>query len=603
MHVAVLAGLLFWALLRLGMREVAATAATLALVAGYAMLTGFGVPVERALLMTAAFLIAQLLSRERSSLNALGAAALVVLLWTPRALFQASFQMTFLAIVAIAGIAVPLGERGMVRYARAAENLRQIYRDAAVPPRLAQFRVMLRLWQETLVDLVGWRIAQVPAMLVRLALRLGQLVLLSVVAETVMVLPMAMTFHRATLLALPANLLSVPMVGLLVPLALAMFVASLLSPYLAVLPGGVFALLLHGVTATVTRISRSAIADVRVPGPTTVHALAACGCFAFCCWAGRRSGRGSRRWAVAGVAALALGAAFALWPVRPILHGGVLEISAIDVGQGDSILVVSPEGGAMLVDAGGPTGAAANAENAAGSSAGFDVGEEVVSPYLWSRQMRRLDVVALSHAHSDHMGGMAAVLRNFRPRELWVGVDPDSAAYRALLAEAASLGILVQHLREGDRVSWDGVEVSVLSPAPAYVNSGPPVNDDSLVLRMQFGAASALLEGDAESPSERRMVADASAGTGPAVGPDTLLKVGHHGSMTSSTPEFLALVTPRDAVISVGRGNTFGHPREQVIERLHEADARVFRTDEFGLATFLLSRDGSIAVLPPASNP
>jgi competence protein ComEC len=287
----------------------------------------------------------------------------------------------------------------------------------------------------------------------------------------------------------------------------------------------------------------------------------------------------------------------------PAVHPGQLEVSAIDVGQGDSLLVVGPTGRAMLIDAGGPTGAAANAENAVLTSSTFDIGEEVVSPYLWSRQFRRLDVVVLTHAHSDHMGGMPAILRNFRPRELWVAVDPNSDSYRALLAEAATLGIRVRHLRAGGRISWDTLDLVVLAPTPDYTNPGPPINNDSLVLRMTFGRASALLEGDAEAPSEHTMVAAALSGLGPQLGPDTLLKVGHHGSRTSTTPEFLDLVAPQDAVISVGLHNTFGHPRPEVIARLIAARARVFRTDQFGLTTFLLSRDGRISAIPSASNP
>jgi competence protein ComEC len=120
---------------------------------------------------------------------------------------------------------------------------------------------------------------------------------------------------------------------------------------------------------------------------------------------------------------------------------------------------------------------------------------------------------------------------------------------------------------------------------------------------MNFGQSSALLEGDAEAPSEHLMTTAALSGLGLPVGPDTLLKVGHHGSRTSTTPEFLALAAPQDAVISVGTNNTFGHPRPEIVQRLHDAHARVFRTDQAGLTTFLLTRDGRIAVLPPASNP
>jgi competence protein ComEC len=598
MHVAMLAGLIFWLARKLRLRDWLATLLTLTLISAYALLTGFGVPVQRALLMTAVFLLARLLTRERNTLNALGAAALAVLIWSPHALFEASFQMTFLAIVAIAGIAMPLGERSFLAYARATRDLGYRWKDTSLPPRLAQFRVMLRVWGEAVSDAFSPRVRNLPATLIRVFIRAVELALIGVIAEAVMVLPMAMYFHRATVFALPANAFSIPLVAVLAPLGIATFLTSLISPWLAALPGSAMALLLHGITGIINRISHAQAADLRVPGPTLVHALLAVACFAFCCWAVRRS----RATAWIAIAILPLAVAIILWPEPPAVHPNQLEVTAIDVGQGDSLFVVGPSGHAMLIDAGGPTGAAANAENAAGST-GFDVGEGVVSPYLWSRQIRRLDVIALTHAHSDHMGGMPAALRNFRPRELWVAVDPNSAPYRDLLAEAASLGIRVRHLRAGDRVAWEGVDVSVLAPTPAYANSGTPINNDSLVLRMQFGQSSALLEGDAEAPSERAMIAASLSGLGPQVGPDTLLKVGHHGSRTSTTPEFLALAAPQDAVISVGLRNTFGHPRPEIVQRLADAHARLFRTDKFGLTTFLLSRDGRISATSGASNP
>ena len=596
MHVALLAGLVFWIARRLRLRNWLATLLTITLTYAYALLTGFGVPVQRALMMTAVFLLARLLSRQRNVLNALGAAALAVLIWSPRALFEASFQMTFLAIVAIAGIAMPLGQRSFLPYARAARNLHQLWRDSAIPPRFAQLRVSLRMWGEPLAGILGKWAYLLPARIVITVLWAIQLTLIGLIAEAVMVLPMAMVFHRATVFALPANMICIPLIAALASLGLATFLASLLSPWFTALPGSALALLLHEVTGAINRISHAQAADLRVPGPTLPHALLAVACFAFCCWAVRRS----RATAWAAVAVLPLAAAIVLWPMQPAVHPNQLEVAAIDVGQGDSLLVVGPTGRAMLIDAGGPAGAAANAENAVLTSSSFDIGEEVVSPYLWSRHLRRLDVVALTHAHSDHMGGMPAVLRNFRPRELWVAVDPDSAPYRSLLAEAAALGIRVRHLRAGDRIAWDSIDFTVLAPTPAYANPGPPVNNDSLVLRMTFGHASALLEGDAEAPSERTMIAAALTNPAAQIGPDTLLKVGHHGSRTSTTPDFLALVAPQDAVISVGRNNTFGHPRPEVIQRLHDAHARVFRTDQFGLTTFLLSRGGQISALPAA---
>ncbi len=138
--------------------------------------------------------------------------------------------------------------------------------------------------------------------------------------------------------------------------------------------------------------------------------------------------------------------------------------------------------------------------------------------------------------------------------------------------------------------------MKVLAPEVGYANAGQPVNNDSLVLRLEYGRASALLEGDAEAPSERAMVANGR------VGAVTLLKVGHHGSLTSTTPEFLAAAAPKDAVVSVGRGNTFGHPRVEVIDRIADRRTRLYRTDELGLTTFLLGRDGGIREIVGASN-
>jgi len=590
LHVTLLAAGVFWIARRLRLREWLATLLTVGLASAYAVLTGFGAPVQRALWMTAIFLVARLLSRERNVLNGLGAAALGVLIWSPASLFESSFQMTFLAVVAIGGIAVPLGERSFMPYARAARKLRDTWSDQAMTPRVAQFRVMLRLCSEAFAAVFGGWTYMLPATVVRCALWAAELALLGLVVEMVMVLPMAIYFHRATPFALPANMLSVPMVAVLAPLGLMTFAASLLSSWLALLPGAVTALLLHGVTWTVGSMSRVRVADVRVPAPVWWVMAIAVAAWAFCCWAVRRR---SNRWAWAVAVTLPVIVAMVLWPEPAVLHAGALEVTAIDVGQGDSLLIVSPEGRTMLIDPGGPVG---GVKETAEAQAAFDIGEEVVSPYLWSRRIRRLDLMVLSHAHSDHMGGMAAVMRSFQPRELWVGVDVDSAAYRALLAEAAELGVVLRHYRTGEHVDWSGVSIDVLAPAVDYVNAGAPVNDDSLVLRLQYGKGSVMLEGDAQALSERAMLAEGR------LAPVTLLKVGHHGSRTSTTPELLAAVHPRDAVVSVGKGNTFGHPRYEVIERIAEAHTQLYRTDEFGLTTFLLDRDGGIQAIVGESN-
>ncbi len=406
MHLALVAGGIFWFARRSRMGDVVATVVTIGLTAGYAVLTGFGAPVQRALGMTTVFLLARLLSRERSVLNALGAAALGVLVVDPAALFTASFQMTFLAIVSIAGIAIPLGEWSLLRYARAARGIGQEWRDAGMEPPLAQFRVMLRVWGESFAGLLGGWAYRLPAAAVRAAMWAVELALIGTVAEMVMVLPMAEYFHRATVFALPANMLSVPVVGILVPVAVATFAAMLVNPWIAMVPGAVTATLLHGVTAVIGRLSHVAAADVRVPGPVWWVALLALCAWGVCCWAVRRSGR----WAVGAAVALPLVAGMVLRPERAVrtpgamnVPAGVLEVTAIDVGQGDSLLVMGADGRTMLVDAGGPVG---GVTEAAAATASFDVGEEVVSNYLSTTGRGGVEPCA-QRPHGRDAGGAA----------------------------------------------------------------------------------------------------------------------------------------------------------------------------------------------------
>jgi competence protein ComEC len=441
--------------------------------------------------------------------------------------------------------------------------------DLGLEPKLAQFRLDLRLVAGRLERWLGTRLADWTVTVASGAvLALYELVIVSGITQAVLVLPMRSYFHRAAIIGLPANILVLPLAGIMLNSGAAAIAFSYVSMPVARLLAAIAAAALHWTLYCLNSLSHLAASQWRIPDAgRLISWIAAAGVLiAF------MAVRQRRAIAACGLAALLASAGVvAFYSPAPRLAKGMLEITAIDVGQGDSLLIVSPQGRTMLMDAGGSIGPVHSE---------FDFGEDVVGPYLWSRGLERLDVAALTHAHGDHIGGLARVLESFHPAELWVGANPETPELKRLYQVAARTHVEIRRHTAGEVLDWGGSRVRVLSPPQDWQPKSLPKNDDSLVLLFTYESTSALLAGDVEKKMEKYVASESPLAD--------VLKVAHHGSATSTTPELLSAVRPRYAVISAGYHNPFGHPRPAVLQRLQQNHVQTYRTDLLGIVTFLL---------------
>lgn len=394
-------------------------------------------------------------------------------------------------------------------------------------------------------------------------------------AATLATLPIvAWYFGRISLIGIPVTLLVAPLVALAIPgIFFSLLVASLHPELGAFMASGVEVVLqvFRGLVAASARVP---FASLWVSKPTVVAAVAflsaGVGVLAIG-W-----GRGGRRFsflALAAAAGLILGT-----PLTLLRQAGTLEIVVLDVGQGDAALLRSPRGRWILVDAGPKTRT-------------FDAGERTVLPYLRERGIRVLDLMVITHSDADHVGGAQAILEGVSVKGVMdPGRPAGSDAYLGALESAAERAVPWGAVEAGDSLDFDGMAVRVLAPESRDEGGGEEANDASVVLEIRFGSFSAILAGDAPSESEARF--------GPRIiSPQAqVLKVGHHGSATSTSAELLSRIRPEVVLISVGRRNRFGHPDSGVLSRLEAGGARVLRTDLDGNVVVRGWRDGGYIV-------
>lgn len=528
-NIALLAGLTLAAFRVAGLLgRSAMLSAALGLLA-YGIVVGGGASVERAVFMACVYFVGRAWDLRGPPFQSLLLAAGVLCLADPLSVADPASLLTFGATLAIVAVAPLMPHQGLPRLVRPVSSL---------------FAASLAV----------------------------EVVLLPVAASD---------FSRVTVAGLVLNFAAIPLMAVAQFAGMAIVPLHGLSPVAARTIGWVAFAGAEGLVHTADLVALAPWSTWRVPPPSAIAMVIYYAALLTAYGVARQTVR-LPALSVAPVFRLATAAAAAagIWIVAPpalrATHGdGRLHVTFIDVGQGDAALVRFPLGSSMLIDAGGLTGTAT-----------FDIGERVVMPVLWNAGVYRLEVLALSHGDADHIGGAPTLLPEFRPPDVWEGVPvPPHQVLARLRVATQQQRTRWTTLQRGDRTSIDDVEVRVVHPPPPDWERQDVRNDDSTVLELRWKEVSVVFTGDIGRETEQAIA--------PLFEPAALrvLKVPHHGSITSSSNAFVRALRPDVAVISVGRSNNFGHPAAAVLERYDAVGAQVFRTDRDGAVS--LETNGS----------
>jgi competence protein ComEC len=495
----------------------------------YAFLAGFQVSSQRAMIMALAYLFSIIVGREKEIWSTLAVAAFGVLAMNPHSLFSISFQLSFCAVVGILWLAPP------------------IYRKILAPldEHIESGSLTFRLYRY-----------------------MGGLLAISASAMIFLFPIVSFYFHRVSMVALPANLMAVPILGLwVIPLGLLSAAALPVSSTLADLAIQLGAWGMEWMSAIIRFWSQVPWASLWVVTPNPFEILLFYGLLFFIFFFRRWS------WTKVGLVSFLLLAVgdFSYWTYKTQFNPH-LEVTFLDVGQGNSALIRFPGRQRMLIDGGGF------------SRSTFDLGKNVVAPFLWRLKMLRVDYLVMSHPQSDHMNGLHFIASHFHAKEFWSnGDEVEKESFKDLmriLEEKKIEKLLPRDLMTGKEIS--GVKIEVLHPRPdqgksRYSKGSSRLNNHSLVLRLTYGEKSVLFPGDLEQAGEETLVSS----TGCLLQSDILL-VPHHGSKSSCSELFLQEVKPSLCIISCGRGNYFGFPHSDTLGRLEEVGCQIMRIDQVG---------------------
>jgi competence protein ComEC len=530
-NIAILAGLSFGVLFLSGVAGRGAAVATLVLLVGYACVVTAGPSVWRATLMASLYLVARILDHRSAPWQAMAVAASLAVCADPLEVRDPGFVLTFGATAAL----LEAARRMTGRADGGAAKLPVVGWQVSAP--------------------VRWVVASLMA---------------SAAAEIVLLPVSATSFWRVTCSGLLLNLAAVPLMAVVQIGATVVALMDGVEP-VAFAAGWSTHLAARGIVWSAQLVDLWPWLTRRVPPPPLPLVAFYYASLAAALTVRRRA----RAWAIAVLAVAGVAIAAGVWPLGASVPAGRLRLTVFDVGQGDASLLEFPDGRRIQVDSGGiPFG-----------SSSFDIGARVLAPALWTRGIRRIDTLLLTHGDPDHIGGAGSLIDDFAPQAIWDGIRvPPHVPMRELRRQAAHAGIRVERRVAGQQLSAGGARIRVLHP-PLPDWERPRVrNDDSVVLEVLYGDVAMLLTGDISADIERAIL--------PQLSPAKIriLKVAHHGSRTSTSDELLRAWRPDVALISCGRGNSFGHPAPGVLARIASIGADIYRTDLDGEIT--LTTDG-----------
>ncbi|HMT09885.1 MAG TPA: ComEC/Rec2 family competence protein, partial [Pyrinomonadaceae bacterium] len=599
MHITIVGALLMFVMRRATKRRWVQFGVTVGFVWAYTLAVGAAGPGTRAAAMFTAFAFAIAIYRKADLLNLFGATCLLLLVWRPSDLFGPSFQLTIVSVFAIVTIAVPLLDklRSIGEWTPSSEQ--------PFPPRVSMLTKSFcetLYWNPTIWKIDGKRNiwsagvrktaffgGVLGGSMQRILRYTFEAVVVSLTVQTAMLPLSALYFHRIAFSSVINNLWVGPLLAVETCLVI---VAATLGSVADVLgrPFFLAADAIDSLMLSLPRFTAYLSPSTRIPDlsygyvlyvvfGTGVLILA----FAALRWApflklGQVRFRFDRLVLPSLIAMVLLVVLVVVHPFSVQTHDRKLHVSFLDVGQGDSIFIVFPNGKTMLVDGGGRFDYNKNNSFERDSRS---IGESVVSEFLWSEGRSRIDYVVATHADADHVQGLEDVVNNFDVGNAIFGrASPTDTELDALISALQRRNVPLERLSRGDTFNIGEVRVEIVSPVGAEVAGAASDNDQSLVMRLVYGKQSFLLTGDIEAGAERRMLASGTISS-------TVVKAPHHGSKTSSTAGFVAAVNARYAVVSAGRRSQFGHPHKEVVGRWRGAGAALLNTAVNGTITFV----------------